>query len=60
MLKIVAVFEVDGRLGDHRWRLVNWDGEVLAEKSGFYTRTAAVEDIERVRVAAVTANIAES
>ncbi|WP_395693432.1 YegP family protein [Nocardioides sp.] len=60
MLKIVAVFEVDGQVGDHRWQLLNWDGEVLAEKGGYLTRAAALQDIERIRVAAVTANVVES
>ncbi|WP_395656512.1 YegP family protein [Nocardioides sp.] len=60
MLKIVAVFEVDGKLGEHRWQLRDWDGEVLAEKGGYLTRAAALQDIERVRVAAVTANVVEA
>ncbi|WP_395693549.1 YegP family protein [Nocardioides sp.] len=59
MFRTVAVFEVNGRVGDHRWQLVNWDGEVLAEKGGYLTRAAALEDVERIRVAAVTANLVE-
>jgi uncharacterized protein YegP (UPF0339 family) len=59
MSGVVAVFEVSRAAGSHRWVLRNWDGEVLAQKDGYLTRSAAVQDIERLRVASITANVVE-
>ncbi|MBB6627517.1 YegP family protein [Nocardioides sp. KIGAM211] len=56
---LVAVFEVSRFAGTHRWILRNWDGEILAQNGGYLTRGAAVQDIERLRVATVTANVVE-
>ena len=59
MTDIVAVFELSQDNGRHRWVLRTWDGEVLAQNGGYLTRAAAVEDIERLRDASVTANVVE-
>ena len=59
MLKIVAVYEVFEQSGTHGWVLRDWDGEVLAQNGGYLTRAAATQDIERLRVAAVTASVVE-
>ncbi len=59
MLKIVGLFEVFQDGGEHHWLLRDWDGEVLARNGGYITRAAALQDIERLRVAAVTANVIE-
>ena len=60
MAGIVAVFELSHTAGSHRWILRNWDGEILAQNDGYLTRAAAVQDIERLRVASVTANVVET
>lgn len=59
MLKIVAVYEVFEDSGGHGWVLRDWDGTVMARNGGYLTRAAAVQEIERLRVAAVTANVVE-
>ena len=59
MSGVVAVFEVSRSGASHRWVLRNWDGEVLAQNGRYLTRSAAVEDIERLRVASITANVVE-
>lgn len=60
MLHTVAVFELFERAGQHSWVLRDWDGVVLAQNSGYLTRAAAAQDIERLRVASVTANVIET
>jgi uncharacterized protein YegP (UPF0339 family) len=60
MLHLVAVFELSVHAGRHGWVLRDWDGEVLARNSGYLTRAAAAQDIERLRVASVTANVVET
>ncbi len=60
MLKIVGLFEVFRDGGEYHWILRDWDGEVLARNGGYITRAGAVQDIERLRVAAVTANVVET
>lgn len=59
MLKIVGLFEVFAHRGEHYWLLRDWDGVVLARNGGYLTRAAALEDIERLRVTAITANVVE-
>lgn len=59
MLKIVGLFEVYADTCGHHWVLRDWDGEVIARNGGYITRTAALEDIEQLRVTALTANIVE-
>lgn len=60
MLKIAGLFEVYEDGGRHHWVLRDWDGQVLARNGGYITRTGALEDIERLRVTALTANIVEA
>lgn len=60
MLKIAGLFEVYQEQGEFAWVLRDWDGQIMAHNSGYSTRNAAVEDIERLRVTALTANVVES
>ena len=59
MLKIQGLFEVFRADGEHHWVLRGWDGEVIARNGGYLTRAGALEDIERLRVTALTANVVE-
>lgn len=59
MLKIAGLFEVYEEQGEHHWVLRDWDGQVMARNGGYITRIGAIQDIERLRVTALTANIVE-
>lgn len=59
MLKIAGLFEVYSAQGEHHWVLRDWDGQIMARNGGYLTRAAAIQDIERLRVTALTANIVE-
>lgn len=59
MLKIAGLFEVYADQGEHHWVLRDWDGQIMARNAGYLTRTAAIQDIERLCVTALTANIVE-
>ena len=59
MLKIAGLFEVYQEAGEHHWVLRDWDGYVMARNGGYITRAGALEDIERLRVTALTANVVE-
>lgn len=59
MLKIAGLFEVYEERGEHHWVLRDWDGQIMARNGGYITRAGAIEDIERLRVTALTANVVE-
>jgi uncharacterized protein YegP (UPF0339 family) len=59
MLKIAGLFEVYQEDGAHHWVLRDWDGYVMARNGGYITRAAVIQDIERLRVTALTANVVE-
>jgi uncharacterized protein YegP (UPF0339 family) len=60
VLKIAGLFEVFEQDGEHHWLLRDWDGEVMARNGGYITRASALQDIERLRVTALTANVVEA
>lgn len=60
MLKIAGLFEVYERDGEHHWVLRDWAGEVMARNGGYVSRAGALQDIERLRVTALTANVVEA
>ncbi|WP_395656520.1 YegP family protein [Nocardioides sp.] len=60
MLKIAGLFEVFEQHGEHHWVLRDWDGQIMARNGGYITRTAALQEIERLRVTALTANVVEA
>ena len=60
MLKIAGLFEVFEQDGEHHWLLRDWDGQVMARNGGYITRASALQEIERIRVTALTANVVEA
>ena len=54
------MFEVYERDGEHHWVLRDWDGQVMAQNGGYASRVGVLQDIERLRVTALTANVVEA
>ena len=58
-MKMAGLFEVYHDDGVHHWVLRDWDGQITARNGGYLSRTGALQDIERLRVIALTANVVE-
>ncbi len=59
MLKIAGLFEVFEQDGEHHWVLRDWDGQIVARNGGYVSRIGALQDVERLGVTALTANVVE-
>ena len=56
---MAGLFEVYQDDDGHHWVLRDWDGQIMARNGGYITRASALQDVERLRVTALTANVVE-